>query len=108
MLTSAQRNAWDRKHGQLRLHWTLTEHRGQSDGIVSLQGPIIQDPFPCAELEQAARVSVVILSEDSLKWAAGSAQGRLGGQAGRCTEVVMTLRVPTVSLFMEEEDKAAF
>lgn len=85
-----------------------TEHKGQSDGIVSLRGPMIQDPFACAELEQAPRVSVVILSEDGLKWAAGSAQGRLGGQAGHCTEVVMTLRVPTVSLFMEEEDEAAF
>lgn len=59
-----------------------TEHRGQSDGIVSLRGPIIQDPFPCAELQQAARVSVVILSEDSLKWALGAHRADLGVRLG--------------------------
>lgn len=73
--------------------------------------PIIQAMFACAECSElpgSAWLSCQRTAWNGKTQLGKSQQGRLLGPDGVWTEIAMTLRVPLISLFMEEGDKSTF
>lgn len=73
--------------------------------------PIIQAMFACAECNElpgSAWLSCQRTAWNGKTRLEKSQQGRLLGRDGGWTEIAMTLRVPIISLFMEEGDKSTF
>ena len=69
---------------------------------------IIQALFACAEPERAAEVSGGYPVSSGLACDETGTHNGLLGRAEGCAEVVMTLRVPISSSFVEERDESSF